>query len=99
MSTSAFISYAHEDRAHAVWIAIELRAIGIDVYRDAEQLSGGDRLSVALEKAVTDADVFVLIATPSGLESEWTRRECEWALRANRRICPIYSATNNPKTV
>ncbi len=50
----------------------------------------GDRLPSALEQAVARADVFVLVATPDGLASEWTKREFRWAIHWERRICAVY---------
>src|SRR5438128_2547194 len=82
----AFVSYAHEDRVCAAWICVELTAVGVQVFRDEDQLSTGDRLSERLERAIADADIFILIATADGLASNWTRREFEWACRVNRRI-------------
>ncbi|HTU45974.1 MAG TPA: toll/interleukin-1 receptor domain-containing protein [Bryobacteraceae bacterium] len=89
----AFISYAHEDHASAAWIAVELDAVGISVFRDEEQLLTGDRLSATLARAIAEVDVFVLIATADGLASVWTRREFEWATQVGCRICFLYWST------
>jgi hypothetical protein len=90
MSPSAFISYAHEDHAFASWISIELHAIGVEAFLDKERLQAGDRLPFALEKAIAKTDVFLFVATPEGLASEWTNREFLWAMHWERRICAIY---------
>ena len=89
-SPKAFISYAHEDRASAIWIAVELGAVGMEVFRDEERLSTGDVLSATLQREIGDIDVLVLIATAEGLASSWTRREFDWARQVGRRICFIY---------
>jgi GT2 family glycosyltransferase len=89
-SPSAFISYAHEDRALATWLSVELEAAKVRVFRDEQFLKAGDRLSSVLKDAVTSADVFLLIASANGLSSDWTMREFKWAKIANRRVIPIY---------
>jgi GT2 family glycosyltransferase len=94
---SAFISYAHEDRAFATWVRVELQSVGVNIFLDHEGLRVGDRLPSALEQAVSKADVFVLIASADGLDSQWTRREFLWAIRSGRRICAIYP-TGLPNT-
>ena len=48
---------------------MELIAVGVQVFRDEDQLSTGDQLSERLEGAIADADIFILIATAEGLAS------------------------------
>jgi hypothetical protein len=88
-----FLSYSATDAELASEVARQLESAGLSVWRPTDIPPGEDpykRMSAELESA----DAMVVILTPQSAESNWVRRELEYALssaRLNRRVFPILS--------
>lgn len=80
--TSAFISYQHVDRPVAAAVKAELiRNEGVDeVFIDYQDLRGGE-YRILLGKKIVTLDYFVVLISPSSVESREVRWEIELALR------------------
>ena len=57
---SVFVSYASEDRLHAINVASVLRAAGFNPWFDKDKLLPGVDWKTAIEEAVEDADAVVI---------------------------------------
>lgn len=84
-----FLSYAHEWRDEASYVAQFLGARGITVWFDEESLRVGDSLPNKVKNGITHAGDFIALFSPDYFTSEWCMRELEAALKANRRILPV----------
>ncbi|MDX6622700.1 MAG: hypothetical protein QOE75_632 [Solirubrobacterales bacterium] len=78
--TTAFISYAHKDRAIAYEIAFGLERRGCRVWIDQGELSVGDSLVERLAEAIHEVDFVVALVSPHSVESSWCRRELSLAM-------------------
>ena len=88
----AFISYSHAaDGKLAPALQRALHRFGkplfklrsLHVFRDKENLSATPALWPSIERALSESDHFLLLASPGSAESPWVVREVEWWL-ANR---------------
>lgn len=75
----AFISYASKDREKVLPRVQALAAAGIDVFQDFIGLEPGERWKRGLYKHIDESDVFFLFWSAAASESEWVRREAEYA--------------------
>jgi hypothetical protein len=78
-----FISYAHDDASLAKFIAGQLEHSGVETWRDEEP--EGDVAWQELAKKLEEATLFVLLITPSYLQSRWTNFELGVALARSAR--------------
>ncbi len=84
-----FLSYQRRSGANlARYIHDRLIARGVDVFFDVEDINGG-RFASIIEHEIITREYFVVILTPSTLESEWVQREIGVALREHKLIVPL----------
>ncbi len=90
----AFVSYAHSADAQLaprLHSALEgyakpwYRLRALRVFHDGSDLSAAPGLWVEIEKALSTARWFILLASPAAAASPWCTRECAWWL-ANRPV-------------
>lgn len=71
-----FVSYRRtESRAAALQLHDLLTARGFDVFLDTHDIRPGDPFQDVLWQRLVDADVMVMLDTPTYFESRWTRQE------------------------
>lgn len=75
----AFVSYASGDRAAVLARVQVLRAACIEYFQDVD-LEPGQRWEQELYKQIDDCDLFLLFWSNAAKESEWVRREVDYAL-------------------
>lgn len=90
-----FISYSSKDREFALKLAETLEKF-FDVWIDREELEGGLQWEKAIEAALADCEVFVVIVTPKSNESEWVARETIRAEQLKKTRIPILLAGQLP---
>lgn len=83
-----FISYSSANRPFALQIAERLEQF-YDVWIDREGIEGGMQWEVAIEKAITDCTVFIVIVSVDSNHSKWVHRETIRADGLNKQIIPI----------
>lgn len=83
---SVFISYASEDRAAARALRDALLAVGLDVWYDENELTGGDAWDQKLRRQIRDCEYFmpVISATTERRKEGYFRRE--WRLASERTL-------------
>ena len=89
-----FISHASEDKASvAEPIAKGLAAAGLNVWLDRQELKAGDSLHRAIDEALANSRLGIVILSPAFFKKEWPQRELGaiLALEATNgtRILPI----------
>lgn len=94
MSYNAFISYSHAadgKLAPAMQSALQrlakpwYRLRTIRIFRDQTSLSANPALWPSIEKALTESEYFLLMASPEAAQSKWVRKEIDWWLN-NRSV-------------
>jgi hypothetical protein len=90
--TRIFLSYAAADAQIAQELADGLRRHSFDVWTTHSSLGPGDNFAAQLADALGKSDAMVVLLTPKSVESEWVRREIEYALssaRFEQRLVPV----------
>lgn len=86
----AFVSYSHSadgTLAPALRLALHhfakpwYKRRALAVFLDQSSLSASPALWAAIEQALSDAEHFILLASPESASSIWVRKEIEWWLR------------------
>lgn len=86
---TVFLSYQRSSSSiYARYFSEKMREWKFDVFLDVEDIDQG-RFDEIVEREIASRDYFVIILTPTTLESEWVVREVEAALRHRRNIISI----------
>ena len=84
---SIFLSYTREDIGKAERIAKALETAGHSVWWD-RQLHAGERFSAEINKALSNADLVVVLWSRTSVESPWVQDEAAVG-RDSRRLVPV----------
>lgn len=79
-----FISYAHEDVAAARKIADALRAFGLEVWFDANELRGGDQWDANIRRQIKACGLFLPIVSATTQNRREAYFRLEWKLADDR---------------
>ncbi len=85
-----FISYARADGATAAArLRDELTAMGVTVWRDIEEMRGGQAWKEQLRTALRQVDAVVVVLTPGAVGSKMVEWEWENAITLEKRVIPV----------
>jgi hypothetical protein len=76
---AVFISYSHADASLATAIAGALERTGSEVWLDEKRTNLGSSISAECRDGIRRSDRFLLVISPSSIESEWVKWEYELA--------------------
>ncbi len=84
VSGAVFLSYASQDAESVLRIAEALRAVGIEVWFDKDELTGGDAWDLKIRKQIKECALFVPVisATTNARREGYFRRE--WKIAVDR---------------
>lgn len=91
-----FLSHSDRDRDFVEKLARMLRAHGLPVWYSRSEIRAGQQWHDQIGSALRRCDWFVLVLSPSAVESIWVKRECLFSLeepRFNDRIVPLLYQT------
>lgn len=93
----AFISYSHADRDEVIPLASYFDRLGLQVWMDTKDLTGGDSIVEAVSEAISAADIYVVCLSPASVGSTWVRHELDLAMslkveRGSPHVLPILLA-------
>ena len=84
------MSYSREDTAQQKRVIRELRARGIKIWVDIENLTPGTPTwEREIEKAIRGATGIIVLLSPESNNSEWVRREISFGEQHRKRIFPV----------
>jgi hypothetical protein len=86
-----FLSYNMQDRSWVTEFSSALRSAGVTRWFDAHELKAGERWQEAIEGALRDSRVLVLVITPNSFSRPWTFFELGAAVAGHKRIIPVIS--------
>lgn len=86
---NVFISYSSTDGAFARRLARKLDAVGIPHFLDRKRINLGDDFKARISEGLERCTDFVLIASPSSLDSPWVFFELGQAVAFRCRIVPL----------
>lgn len=85
-----FISYSRTDTTQKQNIIKQLRARGINLWVDIENLvPGSPAWEREIERAIRDAAGIIVLLSPNSNNSEWVRREISFAQQNDKQIFPV----------
>jgi len=85
-----FISYSRADTSQKQNIIKQLRARGINLWVDIENLiPGTPAWEREIERAIRSAKGIIVLLSPDSNNSEWVRREISFAEQHEKRIFPV----------
>ena len=89
-ATRVFLSYSKEDGALATKLTGSLRKAGAKVWLAPEQVRPGENVRAAVEKAIENADAFVVLLSKP--RSKWMDAELQMALKKHKRVIPVIAS-------
>jgi formylglycine-generating enzyme required for sulfatase activity len=75
-----FISHAHQDAAFAQRLAGDLRRAGYEIWIAPDSIPLGERWVEAINRALRESGIFLLVSTPHAVASEWVQDETNYAI-------------------
>ena len=84
-----FISYAREDKDFGFLLGEKLKQQGVPIWLDQWNIRAGANWDKAIDKAISSCAKFLILLSPSALESREIRNELYTALREEKLIIPV----------
>lgn len=90
MSTETiFVSYSSDDRPFALGLVKELQRLGANVWIDQLGIGLGENWDNAIEQALDQSETFMLILSPTSVESQNVQDEVSIAINTRKKLVPI----------
>jgi hypothetical protein len=94
MEKKVFISHSSEDKSFVRRLKRDLGTNGIGTWVDEDEMTLGDYLSEKLAEALEQSTHFIIVMSPTSLESPWVKMELESAIKhiksdIRKKIIPI----------
>jgi TIR domain/Photosynthesis system II assembly factor YCF48 len=86
---AAFFSYCRDDSEFALRLAEGLKAAGANVWIDQLDIEPGMPWDRAVESAVTNCPLMLVILSPTSVNSDNVRDEISFALSKQKRVIPV----------
>ncbi len=83
---SIFISHSNQDNAIIVPIVQQLRAAGMGVWIDYENIRGGAEWLCEIEAGIARCEAVLVILSPTSAASAWVKRECLYAFQLQKPL-------------
>ncbi len=88
-----FVCYAREDQSFVRELASELKAKGIRVWVDQLDIRVGENWDKKIDEALYGCNQFLIVLSPTAVDSTEVRGELRTALDENKRIVPVIYQT------
>lgn len=75
-----------------------MKTVGLDPFLDLS-IDPGEEWHAHLEEKIEQCDYFVVLVGKTTLDSEYVRKEIEWAVKYGKRIIPIWHNGFNSEDV
>ena len=84
-----FVSYSSKDRPFALGLVKELQELGANVWIDQLGIGLGENWDNAIEEALEKSQTFMLILSPTSVESPNVQDEVSIAINTKKKMVPI----------
>ncbi len=84
-----FVSYSSKDRPFALGLVKELKKLGANVWIDQLGIGLGENWDNAIEEALERSETFMLILSPTSVESPNVQDEVSIAINTQKKMVPI----------
>lgn len=94
-----FLSYSRRDLAMMQRVRDTLRAGGLDVWTDDNLEPGTPSWQDAIQTALESSKSIVVILSPDSKQSEWVKRELNYASTFDLRIFPVLASGSDKESI
>lgn len=85
-----FLSYARADgQPAALRLRSELERAGLSIWRDIEDMQGGQVLKDQLRQAIRTVNTIIVLLTPAAIASKYVEWEWETAITLGKKVIPL----------
>lgn len=84
-----FVCYSRDDEQFVIQLTQELRAKGVNVWRDQDDIDAGENWDDAIERALKACSHLLFVMSPTAVESREVTGEWRYALKQRKKIVPI----------
>jgi TIR domain-containing protein/uncharacterized protein DUF1566 len=84
-----FFSYSRDDAEFVLRLADDLRAAGVDLWLDQQDIAPGERWDRAVEEALKSSGCLLVVLSPVSAASQNVLDEISYALDHGKRIVPV----------
>tara|TARA_R110002073_G_scaffold271828_2_gene435379 strand:- start:6107 stop:6970 length:864 start_codon:yes stop_codon:yes gene_type:complete len=84
-----FVSYSSKDRPFALGLVKELQELGANVWIDQLGIGLGEDWDDAIEEALEKSETFMIILSPTSVESRNVKDEVNIAINSKKKLVPI----------
>lgn len=84
-----FISYSRKDQDLIDTLVKWLNRNGYDPIVDKREIKAGDQLDMKLKAMIDQSDVFLAVGTPNYMNSDWCKKEVEYACHKRKEYLPV----------
>ena len=88
-ASAAFVSYSRDDSEFALRLAQDLKNAGAHIWLDQMDIQPGHPWDNAIEDALMDSPLMLLILSPSSARSDNVRNEISFALEQGKTVIPV----------
>ncbi|MEZ2303144.1 MAG: TIR domain-containing protein [Microcoleus sp.] len=103
LMTQVFISYSERDREAMEKIRNSLRRESLTVWTNTTDIQTGEDFQSAIDRGIEQTDNLVYLLSPDSVQSEYVRKEIDYAVSLQKRIIPVLvretSADEIPKAL
>jgi len=99
LMTQVFISYSDRDRETMEKIRNSLRRESLTVWTNTTDIQTGEDFQSAIDRGIEQTDNLVYLVSPDSVESEFVRKELEYAVSLHKRLIPILVRETPPDSI
>jgi WD40 repeat protein len=99
LMTQVFISYSERDRETMEKIRNSLRRESLTVWTNTTDVQTGEDFQSAIDRGIEQTDNLVYLVSPDSVQSEYVRKELEYAVSLHKRLIPILVRETPPESI
>jgi len=99
LMTQVFISYSERDRETMEKIRNSLRRESLTVWTNTTDVQTGEDFQSAIDRGIEQTDNLVYLVSPDSVQSEFVRKELEYAVSLHKRIIPVLVRETPPESI
>jgi hypothetical protein len=99
LMTQVFISYSERDRETMEKIRNSLRRESLTVWTNTTDIQTGEDFQSAIDRGIEQTDNLVYLVSPDSVQSEFVRKELDYAVSLHKRIIPILVRETPPESI
>ena len=99
LMTQVFISYSERDREAMEKIRNSLRRESLTVWTNTTDIQTGEDFQSAIDRGIEQTDNLVYLVSPDSVQSEYVRKEIDYAVSLQKRIIPVLVRETPPDSL